>query len=153
MRWQCAQAHRDIGFAPFGDDPMRSAKSAFPYALPLHKQARLTSFSFGNAGDKIGTRSIFASRSRLPDRATPRVAHLLQATCHIKLYALDWCGLEAFSKGRIMLRKLFAFACLYVLLAAPASAQQASQQMPLRIGFQTGEINVLLTYAVNTGLF
>jgi taurine transport system substrate-binding protein len=31
----------------------------------------------------------------------------------------------------------------------PASAQQ----QPLRIGFQTAEVNVLLTYAVNTGLF
>ncbi|OGB22436.1 MAG: aliphatic sulfonate ABC transporter substrate-binding protein [Burkholderiales bacterium RIFCSPLOWO2_02_FULL_57_36] len=38
---------------------------------------------------------------------------------------------------------------LFSILVSPASAQQKQ----LRVGYQTGEINVLLTYAVNAGLF
>lgn len=48
-----------------------------------------------------------------------------------------------------MFRKLLIVFSLLCCSIAPASAQQA----PLRVGFQTGEINVLLTYAVSTGLF
>lgn len=46
---------------------------------------------------------------------------------------------------------------LGVLLATSflfaAATSQAQNRLPVRIGFQTGEINVLLMYAVNTGLF
>lgn len=37
--------------------------------------------------------------------------------------------------------------------AAPATVALADEPAPIRIGFQTGEINVLLTYALETGLF
>lgn len=44
---------------------------------------------------------------------------------------------------------------LLVLLAVlmPAFAASAQDKKPIRIGFQSGEINVLLMYALNTGLF
>lgn len=48
-----------------------------------------------------------------------------------------------------MLRKLLAVLALVLCTVSQAFAQNA----PLRIGFQTAEINVLLTYAVNSGLF
>lgn len=45
-----------------------------------------------------------------------------------------------------------AFLSLLTLLSVFLSSASA-QQHPLRIGFQTGEVNVLLTYAASTGLF
>ena len=48
-----------------------------------------------------------------------------------------------------MMRILSMLVVLFAMFNAPASAQQ----QPLRIGFQTAEVNVLLTYAINTGLF
>lgn len=48
-----------------------------------------------------------------------------------------------------MLRRVFLALCL-TLGIFPASF---AQSMPLRIGFQSGEVNVLLSYAFNAGLF
>lgn len=48
-----------------------------------------------------------------------------------------------------MLRKLLIAFTLLSATLGPASAQQ----MPLTVGYQSGEINVVLTYAVNAGLF
>lgn len=40
-----------------------------------------------------------------------------------------------------------------VLLAAACASPAAAQTMPLRLGYQSGEINVILMYAINTKLF
>lgn len=47
-------------------------------------------------------------------------------------------------------RRLVLLAGLALGLAAPAAAEDAK---PIRLGFQTGEINVLLSYALGSGLF
>lgn len=52
-------------------------------------------------------------------------------------------------KGKAMFRRLLVALSLVVCIVPTSFAQQ----MPLRIGYQTGEINVLLTYAINSGLF
>lgn len=48
-----------------------------------------------------------------------------------------------------MLRRFLAAVSLVACIAPATQAQQ----MPLRLGYQTGEINVILTYANSTGLF
>ena len=50
--------------------------------------------------------------------------------------------------------KRFLLSMLAALGVALAPLPAASQdKLPMRIGFQTGDINVILMYAVNTGLF
>ena len=50
-----------------------------------------------------------------------------------------------------MIKRLFSFIFSVVCMLAAAGAQ--AQGKPLRIGFQTGDINVLLMYASQTGQF
>lgn len=51
-----------------------------------------------------------------------------------------------------MQRILLGLAIALGLACAPLTAA-AEDRLPMRIGFQTGDINVILMYAVNTGLF
>ncbi len=51
------------------------------------------------------------------------------------------------------MKTLLRTAAAAVLAAAPAASAWAADPLPIRIGYQTGEINVLLTYALQTGLF
>ncbi|MFN7694437.1 MAG: hypothetical protein ACK5O3_10390, partial [Burkholderiales bacterium] len=50
-----------------------------------------------------------------------------------------------------MSKRLFSF--IFSVLCMLASASVQAQGKPLRIGFQTGDINVLLMYASQTGQF
>ncbi|MEC5317871.1 NrtA/SsuA/CpmA family ABC transporter substrate-binding protein [Brenneria populi subsp. brevivirga] len=52
-------------------------------------------------------------------------------------------------KKNTLMRILLISLALFSLFTAPASAQNKQ----LHVGYQTGEVNVLLTYAVNAGLF
>ncbi|MDX5629544.1 MULTISPECIES: NrtA/SsuA/CpmA family ABC transporter substrate-binding protein [unclassified Brenneria] len=52
-------------------------------------------------------------------------------------------------KKNTLMRILFIFLTLFSLFTTSAFAQNKQ----LRVGYQTGEVNVLLTYAINAGLF
>ena len=49
----------------------------------------------------------------------------------------------------------FARSLVFVasLVLAPLHAASAEDLKPIKIGFQTGEINVILSYALGSGLF
>jgi taurine transport system substrate-binding protein len=51
------------------------------------------------------------------------------------------------------MRRIGAVLAILVALFGSLVAAQAQQTLPLRIGYQTGDINVQLMYAINTGLF
>ena len=51
------------------------------------------------------------------------------------------------------MRRIGAVLVILVSLFGSLFAAHAQQTLPLRIGYQTGDINVQLMYAINTGLF
>src|SRR5215475_10410200 len=51
------------------------------------------------------------------------------------------------------MKRILLAMMLTLSLAFTASRVEADDKLPMRIGFQTGDINVILMYAVNTGLF
>ena len=51
------------------------------------------------------------------------------------------------------MKRMLSWLAVGLCLAASPVAAVAQDKLPIRIGFQSGDINVILMYAVNTGLF
>lgn len=51
------------------------------------------------------------------------------------------------------MKRMLSWLAAGLWLAAAPVAAVAQEKLPIRIGFQSGDINVILMYAVNTGLF
>jgi taurine transport system substrate-binding protein len=51
------------------------------------------------------------------------------------------------------MRRIHAVLVILASLFGSFVAAHAQQTLPLRLGYQTGDINVQLMYAINTGLF